>query len=435
MRIDVEIPRIFLPLLDDRARYLGCFGGRGSGKSHFMAGQLILRSLTGGFRAVCIREVQRTLKHSSKRLLEDKLRQYGLGEAHGFEVQDQSIKTPGGGEIIFIGMQDSNAESVKSLENISVAWVEEAQSLSARSLELLRPTIRAPGSQIWFSWNARRKTDPVDELMRGLGKPTNSVCIMANWRDNPFFPDVLETERMDCVKHNPDQYEHIWEGAYSSVIAGAYYSANLTQAKQEGRIGRVSADPLLPLKIFVDIGGTGAKSDAFSMWVAQHVGREIRVLDNYEAVGQPMAAHAAWLRMKGYGPDVARVYLPHDGVTRDRVFSVSFESSFNDIGYDVTVVKNQGAGAAMARVEAGRRMFGSMYFNESTTAAGLEALGWYHEKRDDARQIGLGPEHDWASHSADSFGLLAVVSEQEFKSDVWRSGDIDYSQMDRGRFI
>jgi phage terminase large subunit len=167
------------------------------------------------------------------------------------------------------------------------------------------------------------------------------------------------------------------------------------------------------------------------MWIAQHVGREIRVLNYYEAVGQPMAAHATWLRENRYTPDTTQIYLPHDGVTRDRVYSVSYESAFQDMGYSVDVIKNQGAGAAMARVEAGRRMFPSMWFNEETTAGGIEALGWYHEKRDDVRQIGLGAEHDWASHGADSFGLMAVVSEQEFKRDTWRSGDIDYSNMDK----
>ena len=429
-RIPVKVARVFQPLLQP-ARYLGAWGGRGSGKSHFMAGQLVIRSLTGGLRAVCIREVQRTLKHSSKRLIEDKLREYGLGAAQGFEILHDAIKCPGGGEIIFVGMQDANAESIKSLENFSVAWVEEAQTLSARSLDLLRPTIRAIDSQIWFTWNARRRTDAVDELMRGDKVPSRSIIVKANWRDNPWFPPVLEQERQDCIKNNPDAYDHIWEGGYTSLMNGAYYASSLTKARADNRLGRVAPDPLLPFKVFVDIGGTGAKSDAFSMWIAQHVGREIRVLNYYEAVGQPMAAHATWLRENRYTPDTTQIYLPHDGVTRDRVYSVSYESAFQDMGYSVDVIKNQGAGAAMARVEAGRRMFPSMWFNEDTTAGGIEALGWYHEKRDDVRQIGLGAEHDWASHGADSFGLMAVVSEQEFKRDTWRSGDIDYSNMDK----
>jgi phage terminase large subunit len=194
----------------------------------------------------------------------------------------------------------------------------------------------------------------------------------------------------------------------------------------------VAPDPLLPYKLFIDIGGTGARADAFAMWVAQQVGREIRVLNYYEAVGQPLAAHLNWLRAHGYGPDTARVYLPHDGVQHDKVYAVSYQSSMRDAGYDVTVVENQGRGAAQQRIEAARRLFPSCWFNAPTTEPGLDALGWYHEKRDPARNVGMGPEHDWASHGADAFGLLAVVEEEEMRLDQWR-GELDYSGMDRTR--
>jgi len=147
------------------------------------------------------------------------------------------------------------------------------------------------------------------------------------------------------------------------------------------------------------------------MWVAQFVGAEIRILNYYEAVGQPLATHLAWLRVKGYTPEFAQVWLPHDGSTQDKVYDVSYESAMKDAGYKVTVVPNQGKGAAMARIEEARRLFPSMRFNESTTEAGRDALGWYHEKRDEIRNIGLGPDHDWASHGADAFGLMAVAHE------------------------
>ncbi len=163
-------------------------------------------------------------------------------------------------------------------------------------------------------------------------------------------------------------------------------------------------------RAFFDIGGTGAKADAVAIWIAQFVGREIRVLDYYEAVGQPLAVHAAWLRENGYSK--ALVVLPHDGATQDRVFNVSYESAFQAAGFAVEVIPNQGAGAAAMRIEAARRRFPSIWFNESTTKAGVEALGWYHERRDDARGIGLGPDHDWSSHGADAFGLMCVVYEE-----------------------
>jgi phage terminase large subunit len=413
----IKTPRVYVPLLKP-ARYKGAWGGRGSGKSHFFAEMLVEECiLKPGTRAVCIREVQKTLKDSSKRLIEDKIEALGLGSE--FEVMHDSIKTPGNGVITFIGMQDSNAESVKSLENFRIAWCEEAQVLSSRSLMLLRPTIRSPGSELWFSWNARRKSDPVDMLLRGAELPTGAVVVKANWRDNPYFPTVLEQERLDCKKLQPDQYDHVWEGGYATLLTGAYYAASINQARNDGRIGRVAADPLLPYKLFVDIGGTGSQSDAFCIWVAQDVGKEVRVLDYYEAQGQPLATHLQWLRDKGYNQSRCQLYLPHDGVQMDKVYAVSYESALRGAGYDVTVIKNQGRGAAMARVEALRRLFPSCWFNEQTTAPGIDALGWYHEKQDENRQIGLGPEHDWASHGADAAGLMAIVLQESMSAGSW----------------
>lgn len=362
--------------------------------------------------SVCIREVQKSLAQSSKRLIESKLSDFGLGEADGFKVFRDVIETPGDGLIAFQGMQDHTAESIKSLEGFKRAWVEEAQGLSSRSLTLLRPTIRAPGSEIWASWNPRHKKDAVDALLRGLSPPTNSVVIRANWSDNPWFPAELEQERQDDLRDRPDSYEHIWEGDYAKVTDGAYFAKVLSEARQQGRIGRVAADPLMTIRLFCDIGGTGARADAFAMWAVQFIGREIRVLNYYEAVGQPLATHVQWMRSQGYTPDRAQVFLPHDGATNDKVYDVSYESALREAGYSVTVIPNQGKGAAMFRVEAVRRLFPSIWVNEDTCAGGLEALGAYHERKDEARGIGLGPNHDWASHGSDAFGLVCVAYEE-----------------------
>jgi phage terminase large subunit len=361
-------------------------------------------------RGVCIREVQKDLAQSSKALLESRLQIHGLTEADGFKVFRDVIETPGDGLLIFKGMQDYTAESIKSLEGYKRAWWEEAQTASARSISLLRPTIRVEGSELWFGWNPRRKTDPVDVMLRGEQLPTGAVVVRANWSDNPFFPKVLEDERQDCLRTTPEQYDHIWEGGYATVLEGAYFAKHLALAKKEGRITKVASDPLMAIRAYVDIGGTGAKADAFAMWIVQFVGREIRVLNYYEAVGQPLSVHLAWLREKGY--EKAQIWLPHDGGTNDRVMDISFESAFRAAGFPVEVVPNQGAGAAKQRIEAARRRFPSIWFNDTTTEPGREALGWYHEKKDEARGIGLGPEHDWSSHGADAFGLMCVCYEE-----------------------
>lgn len=410
--LHIKTAEVFEPLLEP-SRYKGAHGGRGSGKSHNFAENLIEQcQMERGTRAVCIREVQKTLKESSKRLIEDKLQAFGLNEADGFKLFNEVLETPGDGVITFQGMQDHNAESIKSLEGFRIAWCEEAQTLSARSLSLLRPTIRMDGSELWFSWNPRRKSDPVDAMLRGAVLPTGSIVVRANWSDNPWFTAVLEQERQDCLRDTPEQYPHIWEGDYATVLDGAYYAQAIAQAKAQGRIGRVAADPLMTVRLFCDIGGTGAKADAFTMWAAQFIGKEIRVINYYEAVGQPLATHLAWARENNYTPDRAQIWLPHDGSTQDKVYDVSYESAMKQAGYDVTVIPNQGKGAAKARIESGRRLFPAIWFNEATTSAGIDALGWYHEKKDEARNIGLGPNHDWASHGADAFGLMCVAYEE-----------------------
>lgn len=359
-----------------------------------------------GMRAVCIREVQKDLAQSSKLLIESKLAEFRLGEADGFRVYKDVIATPRDGLILFKGMQDYTAESIKSLEGFKRSWWEEAQSATANSLKMLRPTMRATGSQLWFSWNARRKVDPVDVMMRGPEIPTGSVVVQANWRDNPWFTAELEQERVDCLRMTPEDYGHVWDGEYAGVASGAYFARGLAEAKAQGRIGNLAADPLMTVRAYWDIGGTGAKADACAIWIVQFIGKEIRVLDYYEAVGQELSVHIDWLRSKKY--DKAQQVLPHDGANNDKVFRVSYESALRDAGFSVRVIPNMGAGAAMTRIENVRRILPSCWFHADTTEGGRDALGWYHEKRDENRGIGLGPAHDWASHGADAFGLMAV---------------------------
>ena len=273
----INTAKVFVPLLAP-SRYKGAHGGRGSGKSHFFAEKLIEDCVVepgdsgAGMRAVCIREVQKDLAQSSKLLIETKLASLRLGEAQGFKIFRDVIETPKDGIMIFKGMNDYTADSIKSLEGFKRAWWEEAQTATMHSLNLLRPTIRAQESELWFSWNPRRKTDPVDIMLRGEEKPSGSVVVRANWRDNPWLTQELIQERLDCLRMQPDQYDHIWEGGYVSVIEGAYFAKQIATARQEGRIGRVAADPLMTKRMFVDIGGTAARADAFALWVAQSIG-------------------------------------------------------------------------------------------------------------------------------------------------------------------
>lgn len=361
-----------------------------------------------GTLAVCIREAQQTLAQSSKRLIESKIAALGVG--NGFKLYSDKIETPGDGLIIFRGMQDHTADSIKSLEGFRVAWIDEAQNLSARSLSLLRPTIRAERSELWASWNPRRKSDAIDDFLRAR-QPPGSVVIKASWRDNPWFPAVLEEERRLDLSLYPDRYGHIWEGDYIGAFEGAYFSGMLSQARSDGRIGKVSADPLLPLRAFIDIGGSGATADAFTIWVVQWAGAEIRVLDYYESVGQVLAFHVNWLRSRGYSQAI--LHLPHDGVNENNITGKRYEDHLREAGFAVEPpVKNQGRGAAMMRIEALRRLGPQIWWNEATTEPGRDAIGFYHERRDDLRNVGLGPEHDWSSHAADALGLMAICYQE-----------------------
>jgi phage terminase large subunit len=206
--LPIPTAKVFEPLLARDRRYLGAHGGRGSGKSWFFAGKIVERALLQpGLRVVCCREVQKTLAESAKRLIEDMISGFGVGSA--FNVYHDRIVTPGGGSISFWGLGDKNAESIKSLEGMDICWIEEAQMLSFRSLQLLRPTIRKPASQIYASWNPTRKSDAIDKFLRE-DKPDSAIVVEANWRHNPFWPDVLDEERQHDFKLDPHDRAERW---------------------------------------------------------------------------------------------------------------------------------------------------------------------------------------------------------------------------------
>lgn len=212
----MQIPtaKVFLPLTK-WARYKGAWGGRGSGKSHYFAEALVEHCLLYPTRAVCLREVQKTLTTSSKLLIEDKILKFGVGNE--FRVLDDRIETPDNGMIIFQGMQNHTAESIKSLEGFDIAWFEEAQAMSQHSFGLLRPTLRKDNAQMWFSWNPRKVNDPIDGFFRGPGeKAPDLVVVRALWNDNPWFPKSLHDEMLYDRRRDPDRYSHVWLGNYQA---------------------------------------------------------------------------------------------------------------------------------------------------------------------------------------------------------------------------
>lgn len=393
--------------------YRGAYGGRGSAKTRTFAKMAAVH----GYRLaqanepgviVCGREFMNSLDESSMAEVKAAIasepwlaRHYDVGEKY-IRTADKRI------EFAFIGLRH-NLDSIKSKARIRLMWVDEAEPVSETAWMKAIPTVREENAEIWVTWNPERKNSATHKRFR-VDPPDSAKIVQMNWRDNPWFPDILNKTRIEDQAKRPEQYEHVWEGDFVSVVEGAYYAAALVKAKADGRIGNVSRDPLMTIRAVWDIGGTGAKADACAIWICQFVGREVRVLDYYEAVGQPLASHVQWLRDNGY--EKALCVLPHDGSSNDKVYDVSYESALTEAGFEVTVVPNQGKGAAKMRIEAARRIFPSVWFNAATTEAGRDALGWYHEKKsDDDRNVGLGPNHDWSSHGADAFGLMAVTYE------------------------
>lgn len=272
------MPRAFHPLLVPR-RYKGAYGGRGGAKSHFFAEQLVLRCYGRQTRAVCIREVQNSIKESVRQLIIDKIAKFGVGSR--FHILETEIRGANGSLIIFRGMQSYNAENIKSLEDYDIAWVEEAQSLSAKSLRLLRPTIRKEDSEIWFSWNPRYETDAVDAFFRSGRPRADAVVASVNGNDNPWFPKVLRRERDSDYISDPEMAAHVWGGGYEMTSEAAYYAGLIAQAESDGRIGDFGYRADLPVRTAWDIG----VDDYTAIWFIQDDGISATVVDYHEFSG------------------------------------------------------------------------------------------------------------------------------------------------------
>lgn len=403
---EIQIPKAFRELFDLQYRDYAFFGGRGGAKSHSVAGALVLQAAMAPRRVVCAREIQESLKDSVKQLIEDKISDYGL-EDH-FEALKDETRAKNGGKFVYKGLW-RNPDAIKSLEGADDLWIEEANRVSARSIRLVRPTMRKPGSRMIWTWNPEFDHDPVDLLFRGPGgPPPNSIVREVSHKDNPWFAGTpLQAEMEHDYKINPAMAAHVWGGDYVQAVDGAYYADQLNAVRQEGRIAVLAKDPILRVRTFWDLG----RRDATAIWVAQFVGKEIRVLDYIEGRGQELSYYINELRSRGWGD--ALIELPHDGKHVTLISTGSAEDQLRAAGFEVHITPNQGPGAALSRVETARRLFPRIWFNDTPyVAGGTKALAAYHERRDDRRNVGLGPEHDWSSDPADAFGLMCVAYEE-----------------------
>jgi phage terminase large subunit len=397
-KLTAEIPEAFEGLLEPH-RYKVFYGGRGGGKSQTFAIVLLLMGMQKPIRVLCAREVQKSIKDSVKRLLDDEISRLGLG---GFYTSlEAEIRGANGTLFVFYGLH--NMSSLKSMKGLTHCWVEEAESISDRSLDILRPTIREPGSELWFSFNPEHVHSPIWQQFI-IGRPEDALVKKVTWRDNPWFPDVLDEERRHCLQADPDKYDWIWEGNPRVIAEGSYYGKLLQQAEQDGRIGKVPCEPQLLVNTAWDLG----MSDSTAIWFFQHlpVGHmgEWRFIDYYEASGEGLAHYAEVLARKGYRYGVH--LAPHDIAVRELGTGRSRLETARNLGINFAAVKNL---PIMDGIEAARQVLGAAWFDRDKCAKGLNCLYGYKREYDDARAAYRDyPLHDWTSHGADAFRYAAV---------------------------
>lgn len=401
----IDVPDKLVPVFQGPARYRGAYGGRGSGKTRTfakMAATVGLKAAKAGQEGIilCCRAFMNSLDESSLSEVKAAISSDRWLSSH-YVVTEKTVTTTCGRVAFKFGGLMRNVESIKSKARILLCWVDEAEEVPDVSWVALVPTVREDESEIWVTWNPKRKGSATDKRFRN-NQAHDVKIVEINWRDNPWFPAVLERERQATLLEQPDQYAHIWDGDYATAATGAYYAQQLLVAKQQGRITQIGADPLLPLRSYHDIGGQGANADAYAIWIAQFVGPGIRILDHYETIGQPIAAHVLWMRQNGYAG--AEIVLPHDGANEGGPAG-SWASHWRAAGFSTRIVPNQGRGAAGIRIEACRRWFPRMWFNDGTTEHGRISLGMYAPKFN-SNGADMGPNHEH-SHSADAFGLMA----------------------------
>ncbi len=365
--------------------------------------------------------MQDTIRDSVRQLLIDKIDAFGLSGR--FEVLNNEIRCPGDGLIVFKGMQSYNAHNIKSLEDFDGAWIEEAQTLSDQSWRLLRPTIRKPGSEIWAGWNPRNEDDPVDAFFRGGDPHPEAVCVAVNWRDNPWFPEVLKREMEYDRLRYPDTFDNVWEGGYEIVTEAAYYAKELAQAEAEGRIGDFPFTPGVPVETSWDIG----IHDYTSIWFYQRFGALVNVIDFWE-INNAGLEEIMKSALPELNPDERERYKALDELGRKHAFTYGRHFMPHDIKV------REWAGGAKARIQvamelgmradtinvgvqadpadrvaATRRLLPYVRFNKTNRVMlGVKHLRRYSRKKNEQLGTYGGPLKDGHDHAADSFGEFAI---------------------------
>jgi phage terminase large subunit len=402
------------PLLQP-ARYKILYGGRGGAKSWGVARLLLALAANKRLRILCAREIMRTIADSVHRLLCDQIDALGLREY--YRITDHSISSTVGSEFIFAGVRTQDVGKIKSLEGIDICWVEEAQSMSDRSWDVLIPTIRKPGSEIWMTFNPDLDTDPTHRRFV-TRPPEGAVVININWEDNPWFPDVLDQERRHLEATDAEAYANVWQGKPSSSVPGAIYRHEITAAVDARRIRPVPYDPALKVHTVWDLGW----NDMTSIVMVQRLHSEVRVIDFHEDSHRTLDHYVADLKERRY--NWGTHYLPHDAVAKDIKSGLSAQDVLRKLGWSSEIIP---AGDVEQGIKLARQMFGRCYFDEDRAAPLVEHLRRYRRQINQVTQEAMGPLHDQHSHAADAFRYAAMVVDQMRNETGW-TGKIAYPQ-------
>jgi len=401
----IEIPQKLLPLFQPK-RYKVIHGGRGSAKSWSVARALVSIGATKPIRVLCARETQKSIQESVHRLLKDQIESLGLDQF--YTIQENKILGTNGTEFTFAGIRQQGVANLKSYEGTDICWVEEAQVVTKKSWDVLIPTIRKPGSEIWVTFNPELDTD--ETFSRFVVRPPEeSVIIEMNWQDNPWFPPELDKERRQWLDRDPVGYLTTWEGKCRPAVEGAIYANEIEATQREGRIRAVPYDPQLKVHTVWDLGW----NDSMSIICVQRVASEVRVIDYIEDSHRTVDSYVMQLQERkwNWGTD----YIPHDGAHRDFKSGKSTQELLQTLGRNVQVLArgNPEEGIRLARM-----IFPRTYFDADRCTELVNHLKRYRRQINQVTQEAGAPLHDEHSHAADAFRYLAQSLEM-MNNDNW----------------
>ena len=392
-----EFP-IKLQCLFEKQRYKVLYGGRGGAKSWGVARALLILAAKSPTRVLCAREFMTSMKDSVHKLLSDQIQALGL--LGFYEITQNSIRGKNGSEFSFVGLKN-NVANVKSYEGVDVCWVEEAQSVSRMSWDVLIPTIRKENSEIWITFNPHLETDETYQRFV-LKPPENSIVVKVNWSDNPWFPDTLRDEKDALKNRDPQAYNVVWEGLCRQTVDGAVFAKEMQVAELDGRITKVNYDPTKPVHAIFDLGW----SDATAIWFLQFVGMETRIIRYIEGNQQTMSEYLAKMQTFGYIYDT--LWLPHDAENKTLAANGrSIEEIVRAAGYKTKII---GKTPILDSINAARTIFRNCWFDRDNCHEGLQCLRHYRYDVDpETKQFSKTPVHDQYSHGADAFRYIGLM--------------------------